>query len=140
MADTFRLEVATPERQFVDEQVTWAEVPGKDGYIGVLAGHSALLSALGAGVLTYSTSAGQRVLAIAGGFLEILDNDARVLADFAEFGKDVDADRARHELEDAENDLKAAHETADTETAMRAVGKARARLDAAEKASGRTAA
>ncbi len=140
MADTFRLEVATPDRQFVDEQVNWAEVPGKDGYIGILAGHAALLSALGAGVLTYSSGSGQRVLAVAGGFLEILNNDVRVLADYAEFGQDVDTSAARHELEEAENNLKSAHETADTETALRAVGKARARLEAAERASGRTAA
>ena len=53
MADTFQLEVATPERLLVDEQVTEAELPGEDGYMGILAGHAPLLSALGAGVLTY---------------------------------------------------------------------------------------
>ena len=47
MADTFQLEVATPERLLVDEQVTEAELPGKDGYMGVLPGHAPLLSALG---------------------------------------------------------------------------------------------
>ena len=68
MPDTFQLEVATPERLLVDEQVTQAELPGKNGYLGVLPGHAPLLSALGAGVLTYASSDGQRVLAIDGGF------------------------------------------------------------------------
>ncbi len=86
MADsgTFQLQVATPERLFVDEQVTEAELPGKDGYMGVLAGHAPLLSALGAGTLTYSSSGGKQVLKIAGGFVEIFDNQVRVLADHAE--------------------------------------------------------
>jgi F-type H+-transporting ATPase subunit epsilon len=84
MADTFQLEVATPERLFVDEQVTEAELPGKDGYMGVLAGHAPLLSALGAGTLSYSSGGGQKVLKIDGGFVEIFDNHVRVLADHAE--------------------------------------------------------
>ena len=85
MADTFQLEVATPERLLVDEKVTEAELPGKDGYMGVLPGHAPLLSALGAGTLTYKSGGGQKVLKIDGGFLEIFDNHVRVLADHAEF-------------------------------------------------------
>jgi F-type H+-transporting ATPase subunit epsilon len=84
MADTFQLEVATPEQLLVDEQVTEAELPGKDGYMGVLAGHAPLLSALGAGNLTYQGGGGQHVLKIDGGFVEIFDNHVRVLADHAE--------------------------------------------------------
>ena len=56
MADTLHLQVATPERQLVDEQVARAEIPGKDGYLGILPDHAALLSELGAGVLTYSST------------------------------------------------------------------------------------
>ena len=52
MADTFQLEVATPEREVVHEEANEAQLPGKDGYIGVLPGHAPLLGALGAGVLT----------------------------------------------------------------------------------------
>jgi F-type H+-transporting ATPase subunit epsilon len=85
MADTtFQLEVATPEQLLVDEHVTEAELPGKDGYLGVLPGHAPLLSALGAGTLTYQSSGGQHVLKIDGGFVEIFDNHVRVLADHAE--------------------------------------------------------
>lgn len=84
MADTFQLQVATPEKMVVDEQVTSAEVPGQDGYMGILAGHAPLLSALGAGNLTYSSGGGQRVLKIDGGFVEVFNNRVSVLADHAD--------------------------------------------------------
>jgi F0F1-type ATP synthase epsilon subunit len=67
MADTFQLEVATPERLLVDAQVTEAELPGKDGYMGVLPGHAPLLSVLGTGTLTYSEGGAKKVLNIEGG-------------------------------------------------------------------------
>jgi F-type H+-transporting ATPase subunit epsilon len=84
MADTFQLEVATPERLLVDAHVTDAELPGKDGYMGILAGHAPLLSALGQGTLTYSEGGGKHVINIDGGFVEVFDNHVRVLADKAE--------------------------------------------------------
>jgi F-type H+-transporting ATPase subunit epsilon len=83
MADTFQLQVATPERLFVDEQVTWTELPGKEGYMGILAGHAPLLSILGAGILTYTSGAGDTKLKIAGGFVEVFENHVRVLAEHA---------------------------------------------------------
>src|SRR5579875_2985325 len=98
MADTFQLEVATPERLFVDEQVTEAELPGKEGYLGILAGHAPLLSVLGAGVLAYKSGSGEQVLALDGGFVEIFENHVRVLAEHAEFGRDIQPDYARREL------------------------------------------
>jgi F-type H+-transporting ATPase subunit epsilon len=84
MADTFQLQVATPEKLVVDEQVTMAEVPGKDGYMGILAGHAPLLSALGEGNLTYSSGGSQTVIKIDGGFVEVFENQVRVLADHAD--------------------------------------------------------
>lgn len=84
MADTFHLEVATPERLLVDEQVTTAQIPGKEGYMGILAGHAPLLSALRAGVLSYEGSAGAHELNVTGGFVEISDNHVRVLAEGVE--------------------------------------------------------
>jgi F-type H+-transporting ATPase subunit epsilon len=84
MADTFQLVVATPEKLVVDQQVTDAEVPGKDGYMGILAGHAPLLSALGEGNLTYSSGNSKSVLKIDGGFVEVFDNKVSVLADNAE--------------------------------------------------------
>ncbi len=81
---TFQLEVATPERLLVDAQVTEAELPGKDGYMGILPDHAPLLSVLGIGRLAYSENGAQKVLNIEGGFVEVFDNHVRVLADKAE--------------------------------------------------------
>jgi F-type H+-transporting ATPase subunit epsilon len=136
MPDTFQLEVATPERLLVDEQVTQAELPGKNGYLGVLPGHAPLLSALGAGVLTYSAGEGQRVLAIDGGFVEVLGDHVRVLAEHAEYARDIKLETARHELEEASSKLKNLRDTAESEAILRVIQKAQARVDAAERASG----
>lgn len=133
MADTFQLEVATPERLLVDEQVTEAELPGRSGYLGILAGHAPLLSALGAGVLSYRGTGGGHVLAIDGGFVEVFDNHVRVLADHAEFAPDIDIEVARGQLREALNAVSNAHQQPDSDQALAAAQKAQARLDAAEK-------
>jgi len=84
MADTFQLRVATPEKLVVDQQVTDAEVPGKDGYLGILAGHAPLLSALGEGQLTYTAAGTKSALKIDGGFVEVFENTVSILADHAD--------------------------------------------------------
>ena len=58
MADTFEIEIATPERLLAREKAMRAQIPAKDGYIGVLPDHAALLSELGIGALTYTTPGG----------------------------------------------------------------------------------
>ena len=135
MADTFQLEVATPERRLVDEQVREAELPGKDGYMGVLPGHAPLLSALGAGVLTYDGGkSGKQVLVVDGGFVEVFEDHVRVLADNAEYARDIQVDEARRELEEANQALKEAHEADTSQAALRALQRAQARIDAVERA------
>jgi F-type H+-transporting ATPase subunit epsilon len=137
MADTFQLEVATPERLFVNEQVSQAELPGKEGYMGILPGHAPLLSALGAGVLTYTVGGTQHVLAVDGGFVEVFENHVRVLADYAELAEDIQVDRARRQLDEAMEALKRAHDAPESDTALDKMKKAQARIDAAQRGSGR---
>jgi F-type H+-transporting ATPase subunit epsilon len=86
MADTLSLEVATPERALVREQVSDVQVPGKEGYMGILPGHAPLLGLLGIGTLTYVSVADgkKRYLSIHEGFVEVLEDHVRVLADVAE--------------------------------------------------------
>ena len=136
MPDTFQLEVATPERLLVDEQVTEAELPGKNGYLGILPGHAPLLSALGAGVLTYSAGDGSEVLAIDGGFVEVLGDHVRVLAEHAEYARDIQVDAARRELEEASAKQKSVRDTEESEALLRTIQKAQARIDAAGKLAG----
>ncbi len=80
MADTFLLEVVTPERQFVREQVSEAQIPAKNGYLGILPGHAALLSELGSGDLTYTVGGHKRTVTIDGGWIEVSGDHVRVLA------------------------------------------------------------
>jgi F-type H+-transporting ATPase subunit epsilon len=84
MAETFLLEVGTPEKLLVREQATEAQVPAANGYVGILPGHAALLAELGSGALTYTTAGQRRSLTVSGGWLEVADDHVRVLADRAE--------------------------------------------------------
>jgi F-type H+-transporting ATPase subunit epsilon len=136
MADTLHLQVATPERQLVDDQATQVEIPGKNGYLGVLPGHAPLLSELGAGVLSYSSSseAQDKLLVIEGGFVEVLNNEVRVLAERAEFGREIDFDRARQQLEDAQQAIQETATAEESDRALRKLAVAQARVEAAERA------
>jgi F-type H+-transporting ATPase subunit epsilon len=75
------LEVATPDKLLVDEKVSQVEVPGKDGYMGILPGHAALISELAEGALKYTAAGKTSQLIITGGFVEVRDDKVRVLAD-----------------------------------------------------------
>ncbi len=80
MADTFLLEVATPERLLIREQVSEAQIPAANGYVGILPGHAALLSELGSGELSYKTDGRKRAITVEGGWLEVSNDHVRVLA------------------------------------------------------------
>lgn len=77
----FQIEITTPEKLVASKQADYAEIPGKDGYIGVLPGHAALLSELGQGELKVTTAGKIETFNVSGGYLEIRDNHVRVLAD-----------------------------------------------------------
>jgi F-type H+-transporting ATPase subunit epsilon len=134
MADTLHLQVATPERQLVDEAVARVEIPGKDGYLGILPGHAALLGELGAGVLSYSSDSQEKFLAIDGGFVEVLNDEVRVLAEHAEFGREINYEQARREAAEAQSAIDKSSSEAESSTALRKLAAAQARLDAAERA------
>lgn len=80
---SLQIEVVTPEKLVLDQVAEYAEIPGKDGYLGVLPGHAALLGELGSGVLTITSGGQTREVAVSGGYVEIRDNHVRVLADKA---------------------------------------------------------
>jgi F-type H+-transporting ATPase subunit epsilon len=103
MADTMLLQVVSPERMLVDEQVTEAQIPALDGYIGALPGHAPLLSSLKpGGVLSYKSGGKDQLVAIYGGFVQILPDRVRVLADSARPGVEIDLVAARERLKKAE--------------------------------------
>jgi F-type H+-transporting ATPase subunit epsilon len=83
MADTFQIDIVTPEKQILSQRAEYAEIPGKDGYMGILPGHAALLSELGDGELSYTSGGKTERLHISGGYVEVRDDHVRVLADKA---------------------------------------------------------
>ncbi|MCW5980734.1 MAG: F0F1 ATP synthase subunit epsilon [Bryobacteraceae bacterium] len=133
MPGAFLLEIATPDRLLVSEQVTQAQIPALGGYIGVLPEHAPLLSALGTGVLEYSLGGHRRSIAISGGFVEVLPDHVRVLADHAENADEIDVQRAQESLKRAAERLSQAGGEVDIARALNAVKRAQARLSAAGK-------
>jgi len=132
MADTFELEVVTPERQLVKDQVEEAQVPGKNGYLGVLPGHAPLLTELGNGFLYYTIGGKRWYLSIAGGFAEVLQDRVRILANASERAEEIDVERARRARERAQAELVNAALGVDPAAALEAIARAEARLAAAE--------
>jgi F-type H+-transporting ATPase subunit epsilon len=79
-----------------EQDVKSIVVPGSEGYLGVLSHHAPLITALGPGKITISESEDkERIAAVSGGFLEVSDNVATILADAVEFIDEIDLDRAR---------------------------------------------
>lgn len=87
------LEVVTPDRSLVREEVDEVQVPGSEGYFGVLPGHTPLLATLKVGEFWYRVGQEKHYLAIAGGFVEVLPDRVTVLADGAERAHGADAAR-----------------------------------------------
>ncbi len=88
------LQVVTPERMLVREQVDEVQVPGVSGYFGVLPGHTPLLAALSVGELWYRKGQEKTYLSIVYGFAEVLPDRVTILAQLAEHPEDIDAERA----------------------------------------------
>jgi F-type H+-transporting ATPase subunit epsilon len=132
MADKFQLEIATPERLLIREQVSEAQVPAANGYLGVLPGHAPLLAALGTGELTYVAGGRRSSLSIDGGWVEVLPDRVRVLATHAEKASEIDAKRAEEALHRAEEHLAHPDAGIDVARALNAMTRAQARLGAAK--------
>lgn len=133
MAGVITLEVATPERLLLKEQVTEVEVPGANGAMGILPEHAPLLSELGSGTLAYSpVGASRKFIAISNGWVEVLPDHVRVLAERAEFASEIDLARAEKAMDRAMERL--AHPVADTDVAraLNAMNRAKARIEAAK--------
>ena len=100
-----QLDVITPERRLLSEQVDAVTVPGLNGELGILPGHTPLISALSTGVLSYTQGGTTRRLLVSGGFVEVNADRVSVLADMAEFPEEVNAAAARTERDEAERRL-----------------------------------
>ena len=106
MAETFILEIVTPYRQIVSEEVEEFTAPGTDGEFGVLPGHAPFLTTLKTGELSYKKGDVVKYLAVSGGFSEVVHDRATVLAEFAEEAEDIDVESAENEVAELEEKLK----------------------------------
>lgn len=133
MAEGLMLEVVTPEREIVRESVAEVQLPGLSGYLGILPGHTPLLTELGIGPLSYKKGAETGYVAVIGGFAEVLPERVTVLAEAAERSEDIDSARARADLDEAEKRLNSggADPKTDWDAVLKSVASARARVEAA---------
>ena len=128
------LQVVSAERSLVNEQVDEVEIPGVDGYFGVLPGHTPLLAALSVGTLRYRRGSENQYLLIAFGFAEVLPDRVTILAQIAEKAEEIDPGRAAAAKKRAEERMAAPAGDLDVERARIALLKALVRLQVAERA------
>lgn len=134
MADNIKLEIVTPEKLTVSEDVQIVMAPGTLGEFGVLKGHTPFLTTLKIGAVRYTDAEGkERVVFVSSGFAEALPDKVTILAESAERRREIDVERARKALERAEKRLEAAKkEELDFVRAKAALERALQRLKVAE--------
>jgi F-type H+-transporting ATPase subunit epsilon len=128
MNETFKLEIVTPEKRVVDTAAEEVQIPGKNGYLGVLPGHAPLITELAVGEITYRQNSSEQRLAVAWGFAEVLPNRVTILAETAERPSEIDVERARKAKQRAEQRLASGDSSVDVERALDALHRAEARL------------
>ncbi|HEY6331865.1 MAG TPA: ATP synthase F1 subunit epsilon [Blastocatellia bacterium] len=130
MAQTIHLEIVTPERKIIDEQVDRVEVPGFDGELGILPNHTELISELKpAGLLTYHVGETRGQIAISAGFVEVGPDHVTILADRAARPEDIDLARALALKESAELQLQKSGTDPDVDITRAMVQLERARIE-----------
>jgi F-type H+-transporting ATPase subunit epsilon len=131
MADTFQLEIVTPEKLVVNESVEEAQIPGLGGYLGILPGHAPLITELAVGAITYRSQGVTKSLSVAWGFAEVLPDKVTMLAETAERPEEIDVARAQKAKDRAEQLLKSNDPQLDYNRAQDALQRAETRLKVA---------
>jgi F-type H+-transporting ATPase subunit epsilon len=130
--NTFRLEFVTPDRAVVTEEVDEVQLPGEEGFFGVLAGHAPLLAALAPGPMWYRKGGTTQYAYVGGGFAEVVPDRVSVLAPIAETAEQIDQARAESAKRRAEERLQKAVPEIDFERARMALIRSIGRLDASK--------
>ena len=130
---TIDLTLVTPERAIVHEQVDELEIPGAEGYLGVLPGHAPLFSELKVGELGYRKGDRWFFLSVAWGFVEVLPNQVRILAESAERAQEIDLERAERAKRRAEERIAKGGEDVDYDRALVALERALIRIQVSRK-------
>ena len=111
LPEAIELQIVTPERHVLQESVQSVEIPGKEGYLGVLPGHAPLITELGIGILAYRKGSESKFVTVIHGYAEVLPDRVIVLAEIAERAEEIDLPRS-----------KAAHDRAQAELARQGIG------------------
>ena len=133
MAGKILLEVVTPEKQLLSQEVDEVIAPGSEGDFGVLPGHCHFLSTLRIGELRYRLGDRTNHMAILWGYAEVTPTKVTVMAEIAEKAEDIDVNRAQAAVEKAEQRVKAGGLPSEVKEAEISLAKARLRRKIAER-------
>ena len=133
-AGTIDLTIVTPERAVVHEVVDELQIPGAEGYLGVLPGHAALFSELKVGEVSYRKGDRWFFLAVAWGFGEVVFDQVRILAETAERAQEIDVERANRAKQRAEERIAKGGEDVDYKRALVGLERALIRIQVSRKA------
>jgi len=131
MTGSFQLEIVTPEKLVVKTTAEEIQIPGLNGYLGILPGHAPLITELSVGVISYREQAQTKILSVAWGFAEVLPDKVTILAETAEHPDEIDIARAQKAKERAEERLKSNDPDIDYDRAEGALQRAETRLKVA---------
>src|SRR5437870_1019309 len=131
MADSFQLEIVTPDRLVVQDRAEEMQIPGRNGYLGILPGHAPLISELAVGEISYRNGTRTEHLAVAWGFAEVLPDRVTILAETAERAHEIDVARAELARARAEQTLAKPSEHDDLTICQVALERAMVRLQVA---------
>ena len=133
MTDAFQLEIVTPEKMVVRDNAEEMQIPGKNGYLGILPGHAPLISELAVGEITYRSGRTTHHLSVAWGFAEVLPDKVTILGETAERADEVDVNRAEAAKQRAEADFANCHTEEDFKRVGADLKRAETRIEVAEK-------
>jgi F-type H+-transporting ATPase subunit epsilon len=135
LPDAIELVIVTPEKQLLREKAVEVQMPGENGYLGILPGHAPLMTELGIGELSYHDMSGKESahVAIVRGFAEVLPDRVTVLAETAERAEEIDLQRAKEALARAEKRLASNDPNIDWDRANIALQRALIRIQVATK-------
>jgi F-type H+-transporting ATPase subunit epsilon len=127
------LEVVTPERRVLEDEVDMVIAPATDGMVGILPHHAPLFTSLGSGEMRVKKGGAEYTYAVFGGFMDVRADRVTVLTDAAEQAEDIDAQSATAARERAQKELEGAASAADEQRARAAMQRALVRLRVAER-------
>ena len=135
LPDAIELVIVTPEKQLLRVKVAEVQMPGENGYLGVLPGHAPLMTELGIGELSYHDMGGKESahIAIVQGFAEVLPDRVTLLAETAERAEEIDVQRAKDALARAEKRLASGDQNIDWDRANIALQRALIRIQVGTK-------